>query len=57
MQNIDVFVALTGIAVLLQAGILAALYLAMRKSSASMEALAVEVKPKLCPRWKQCRRS
>jgi methyl-accepting chemotaxis protein len=49
MQNIDVFVALTGIAVLLQAGILAALYLAMRKSSASMEALAIEVKTKALP--------
>jgi methyl-accepting chemotaxis protein len=49
MQNIDVFVALTGFAVLLQAGILAALYLAMRKSSASMEALAVEVKTKALP--------
>jgi methyl-accepting chemotaxis protein len=49
MQNINVFVALTGIAVVLQAGILAALYLTMRKSSARMEALAVEVKTKALP--------
>lgn len=43
------FIALTGAAVLLQAGILAALYLAMRKSSARMEALALEVKTKALP--------
>jgi methyl-accepting chemotaxis protein len=49
MGNLTVFVALTGIAVLLQAGILAALYLAMRKSSARMEALAVELKTKALP--------
>jgi hypothetical protein len=49
MENLNVFVALTGIAVLLQAVILAALYLAMRKSSARMEALAVEVKTKALP--------
>ncbi len=49
MENITVFVALTGAAVVLQAGILAALYLAMRKSSARMEALAVEVKTKALP--------
>jgi hypothetical protein len=44
-----VFIALTGAAVLLQAGILAALYLAVRKSSARMEALADEVKTKALP--------
>jgi hypothetical protein len=44
-----VFIALTGAAVLLQAGILAAMYLAMRKSSARMEALAAEVKTKALP--------
>jgi methyl-accepting chemotaxis protein len=49
MDNITVFVALTGAAVVLQAGILAALYLAMRKSSARMEALAVELKTKALP--------
>jgi hypothetical protein len=49
MNNLTVFVALTGIAVLLQAVILGALYFAMRKSSARMEALAVEVKTKALP--------
>jgi hypothetical protein len=49
MENLNVFVALTGLAVLLQAVILAALYLAMRRSSARMEALAVEVKTKALP--------
>jgi methyl-accepting chemotaxis protein len=49
MDNLTVFVALTGAAVLLQAGVLAALYLTMRKTSARMEALAVEVKTKALP--------
>ncbi len=50
MENLTmVFIAVTAAAVLLQAGILAALYLAMRKSSARMEALAVEVKTKAVP--------
>jgi methyl-accepting chemotaxis protein len=50
MENLTmVFIAVTSAAVLLQAGILAALYLAMRKSSARMEALAVEVKTKALP--------
>jgi methyl-accepting chemotaxis protein len=50
MENLTpIFIALTGLAVLLQAGILAALYLAMRKSSERMEALAVEVKAKALP--------
>ena len=43
------FIALTGAAVVLQAGILAAMYLAVRKSSARMDALAVEVKTKALP--------
>jgi hypothetical protein len=50
MENLTpLFIALTGAAVVLQAGILAAMYLAMRKSSARMEALAVEVKTKALP--------
>jgi hypothetical protein len=50
MDNlIPLFVALTGAAVLLQAGVLAALYLAVRRSSARMEALAEEVKTKAVP--------
>ena len=35
-----VFIALTGAAVMLQAGVLLAMYLAMRKSSERMETLA-----------------
>ena len=50
MDNLlPIFIALTGAAVLLQAGILAAMYLAMRKSSARMEALALEVKDRALP--------
>ena len=44
-----VFIAVTAAAVLLQAAILVALYLSMRKSSARMEALALEVKSKAVP--------
>jgi len=50
MENLTTwFIAVTAAAVLLQAGLLAAMYLAMRKSSARMEALAVEVKTKALP--------
>ena len=49
MDKLTVFVFLTGIAVLLQAGVLLAMYLAMRKSSERVEALAAEVKTKLMP--------
>src|ERR1700687_6080522 len=43
------FIAVTAIAVAVQAGILVALYLAVRKSTARMEALATEVKSKVLP--------
>ena len=43
------FVAVTAGAVVLQALILGALYLAVRKSTAKMEALAIEVKSKALP--------
>lgn len=43
------FIALTGAAVVLQAGILTAMYLAMRRSGARMEALATEVQTKALP--------
>lgn len=46
---LTVFIAITAAAVLLQAGVLAAMYLAMRKSSARVEALADEVKTKVLP--------
>jgi len=54
-MTLNVFVALTGIAVLLQAGLLAAMYVAMRKSSQRMEALATEVKAKVLPTVEQAR--
>jgi hypothetical protein len=53
MDKMTVFVALTGIAVLLQAGVLLAMYLAMRESSQRMEGLASEVKTKLLPTVEQ----
>jgi hypothetical protein len=43
------FIAATTLAVLVQAGILIGLYVAMRKSSAKMEALVAEVKGKALP--------
>jgi hypothetical protein len=43
------FIAVTSAAVVIQAGILIAMYLAMRKTSARMEALATEVKSKVLP--------
>jgi methyl-accepting chemotaxis protein len=50
MENLTpLFIALTGAAVLLQACLLAAMYLAMRKSTARMEAIATEVKGKAIP--------
>ena len=50
MENLTpVFIALTGIAVLLQAGLLAFMYISMRKSSARIEAIAAEVKAKAIP--------
>ena len=44
-----VFIAVTGFAVLLQALVMVALYLAVRKSTAKMEALATEVTSKTLP--------
>lgn len=50
MENlIPLFIALTGAAVLLQAGLLAAMYLSMRKTSTRLETLAAEVKTKALP--------
>ena len=43
------FIAVTAGAVVIQAGILIGLYLAVRKSTAKMEALATEVKSKALP--------
>jgi hypothetical protein len=49
MNQMSLFVAVTGIAVLLQAGVLLAMYLAMRKSGQRMEELAGDVKTKVMP--------
>ena len=50
MENlIPLFVALTAIAVLLQAGVLVALYFAVRKTSSRLEAVSEEVKTKALP--------
>src|SRR5579863_4193749 len=48
-NSTTVFIALTGVAVALQAGVLLAMYLAMRKSSEHFEALATEMKVKAIP--------
>jgi len=49
MDKMTVFVAFTGLAVMLQAGVLLAMYVAMRKSSERMQALAEDVKTKIMP--------
>ena len=49
MDKMTVFVALTGIAVLLQACVLLAMYISMRKSGERIESLATEVKTKFLP--------
>jgi hypothetical protein len=49
MNNLPLFVALTAIAVSLQAGVLLALFIAFRKTSSRMEAIAAEVKDKVLP--------
>ena len=56
MDKLTVFIALTGFAVFLQAAVLLAMYLAMRKSGERMEALAAEVKTKVMPTVEQAQR-
>jgi hypothetical protein len=46
---LKIFIAVTTFAVVVQAGILVGLYLAVRKSTAKMEALATEVSSKALP--------
>jgi hypothetical protein len=53
MDKLTVFIALTGLAVLLQACVLAAIYFAVRKSGERMEAFATEVKTKVLPAVEQ----
>jgi hypothetical protein len=49
MDYLPIFVGVTAAAVVIQAGILVGLYVAVRKSTSRMEALATEVKTKVLP--------
>lgn len=49
MDSLNIFVAVTAAAVVIQAGILVFMYLAVRQTSARMEALATEIKSKVIP--------
>jgi len=49
MDNLTIFIAVTAAAVVIQAGILVAMYLAVRQTSARTEALASEVRGKVLP--------
>jgi signal transduction histidine kinase len=49
MDNLTVFIAVTAAAVVIQAGILVAMYLAVRQTSARLETLADEVRTKVLP--------
>jgi hypothetical protein len=53
MDKLSWFILLTGLAVLLQAGVLAAMYITMLKSSKRLEALAAQVKTKVLPTVEQ----
>jgi hypothetical protein len=53
MDKLTVFIALTGLAVALQAGVLLAMYLTMRKSGERIDALATEVKTRVLPSLEQ----
>jgi len=49
MDSTTIFIAVTAFAVILQASILVAMYVAMRKTSAKVEALTEEVRTKVLP--------
>ena len=49
MDYLPIFIACTAAAVVIQAGILVAMYLAVRQSAARMEALVTEVRTKILP--------
>ncbi|MGO9127690.1 MAG: hypothetical protein ACLP6G_22715 [Terriglobales bacterium] len=49
MDNLTIFIAVTAAAVVIQAGILVAMYLAVRQTAARTEALASEVRTKVLP--------
>ena len=46
---LPIFVGVTAVAVVIQAGILVALYVAVRQTTSRMETLATEVKDKVLP--------
>lgn len=48
-DKLTIFIALTAVAILIQAGVLLAMYITMRKSSQRMEALATDLKGKILP--------
>lgn len=49
MDYLPIFIACTAAAVVIQAGILVAMYLAVRQTAARLEALATEVRTKILP--------
>ncbi len=49
MDYLPIFIAVTAAAVVIQAGILVAMYLAVRQSASRMEALSTEVRTKVLP--------
>jgi methyl-accepting chemotaxis protein len=49
MDNLPIFIGVTAAAIVLQACVLVGMYLAVRKSSAQVEAIATEVKTKVLP--------
>jgi len=49
MDYLPIFIGCTAAAVVIQAGILVAMYLALRQSAARMETLATEVRTKVLP--------
>jgi tetrahydromethanopterin S-methyltransferase subunit F len=49
MDKLTIFIALTSVAILLQACVLLAMYLAMRKTTSELQALAGEVRTKVMP--------
>lgn|ERR1700684_4546279 len=49
MDNLTIFIAVTSVAVVIQAGILVAMYVAVRQTTARTEALANEVRSKVLP--------
>jgi hypothetical protein len=49
MDQLTIFIALTSVAILIQAGILFGMFLAVRKTGAKVEALADEIRTKVLP--------